>query len=210
MSKNNNKILKALVLILELLAIGLAVYIIVLPVWPALEYQYFSRLKTNEVKAPAVKPAANQAEPLNYSSSVSGEHLSINRLLIAKIGVNAPIIEAKNPQTGLSQGAWRMPESSTPDQGGNTVITGHRFKYLPPNNLTFYLLDKLITGDLVSLIWNKKIYNYRIKETKITPADEISILQPTSQPILTLYTCEPIFSKKNRLVVIGELIEEKP
>ncbi|OGF29899.1 hypothetical protein A3H09_02930 [Candidatus Falkowbacteria bacterium RIFCSPLOWO2_12_FULL_45_13] len=210
MLKDNNKILKALVFILELLAIGLAAYLIIMPVWPALKYKYFQLNQAGAAEAPDPKKTASQTEPPTNPLPAAEENISLNRLLIAKIGVNAPIVEAKNSEIGLSRGAWRIPESSTPDHGGNTVITGHRFKYLPPNNLTFYLLDKLITGDLVSLSWKNKIYNYRIKETKIVPASEVSILEPTAQPTLTLYTCDPIFSKKNRLVVIGELMEEKP
>ena len=52
--------------------------------------------------------------------------VSGNRVIITKIGVNAPIVESKSAEYGLSKGSWRIPESSTPDKGGNTVITGHR------------------------------------------------------------------------------------
>jgi sortase A len=97
-----------------------------------------------------------------------------------------------------------LPDSSTPDQGGNTVITGHRFKYLPPNNLTFYLFDKLAAGDIISVIWHEQEYYYRIKETKIVDKTETSILNQTREPILTLFTCHPIYSEENRLVVIAE------
>ncbi len=133
---------------------------------------------------------------------------STNRIVIAKIGVNAPIIESTNGDSALSQGAWRIPESSTPDKIGNTVITGHRFKYLPASNLTFYLFHKLEKGDIVSIIWQKKNYYYKINEIKIVNPKDLSILEKTEKSILTLFTCNPIYSQKNRLVVIGELIED--
>jgi sortase A len=107
----------------------------------------------------------------------------------------------------LSQGAWRLPETSTPDLGSNTVISGHRYKYLPPNNLTFYLLDKLAAGDIINVVWKNKEYDYRVRESKIVPPTQISILDPTEEPILTLFTCDPIFSEKNRLVVTADLIQ---
>jgi sortase A len=103
-------------------------------------------------------------------------------------------------------GAWRVPESSTPDKGGNTVITGHRFKYLPPSNLTFYLLDKMETGDIISVVYKEKEYYYRVKEIKIVDKTELSILAPTKEPILTIFTCHPIYSTEKRLVVTGDLI----
>lgn len=208
--KDKNKNLKALVFILELLAMGLVIYLIVLPIWPALKYKYFYQNKAGAAETQDIKKISSRTEQFISHLPKAERNISANRLIISKIGLNTPIVEAKNPEDGLSQGAWRMPESSTPDKGGNTVITGHRFKYLPPNNLTFYLLDKLKTEDLVSLIWRKKVYYYRIKEIKIVPAAEVSILKPTVKPILTIYTCDPIYSKKNRLVVTGELIKDKP
>ena len=91
---------------------------------------------------------------------------------------------------------------------GNTVITGHRFKYLPPHNLTFYLFHKLEAGDIFSVIWNEQDYYYRIKEVKIVDKTEVSILDSTEEPTVTLFTCHPIYSTEQRLVVVGELIEE--
>lgn len=195
--------LKALVVVLELLAMGLVVYLIIMPIWPALQYRYFQE---NPADAQDLKKVESRTVDLINHLPVAKKNVSLNRLIITKIGVNAPIVESKNP-VALNQGAWRVPESSTPDKGGNTVITGHRFKYLPPNNLTFYLLDKLTTGDLIALRWQKQAYYYRVKETKIVPATEISILEPTAEPTLTLYTCDPIFSTANRLVIVAELIE---
>ncbi len=37
---------------------------------------------------------------------------------------------------------------------------------------------------------------------------EVSILDPTEEPTVTLFTCHPIYSTEQRLVVVGELIEE--
>jgi sortase A len=107
----------------------------------------------------------------------------------------------------LNRGAWRLPDSSTPDIGGNTVITGHRFKYLPPNNLTFYLLDKLAVGDKIDIKWKGKILKYEVYLTKVVPAEDTTVIAPTDEPILTVFTCDPIFSTKNRLVVLAKPIK---
>ncbi|MCU0679516.1 MAG: sortase [Planctomycetes bacterium] len=117
-------------------------------------------------------------------------------------------MEAKDEKAGLARGAWRLPESSTPDKGGNTVITGHRFKYLPPNNLTFFLFDKLAAGDIISVIWQNKEYYYRVKEIKIIPPTDLSILDPSDKPVLTLFTCHPVYSTEKRLVIVAETVEE--
>ena len=207
-SANKNKMIRALVLTLELLALGLLLYIFILPVYPLLQYKFFTgETKNINIAAKDESIVKKKVEQIKNALPEAQYAVSPNRLIITKIGVNAPIVEGKNEQVGLNKGSWRVPESSTPDKGGNTVITGHRFKYLPPNNLTFYLLNKLETGDIISVIWQEKDYYYRVKEVKVVPATELSILNPTEEAIVTLFTCDPVYSTKNRLVVIGELIK---
>lgn len=200
-------IIKIILVLTELAAACLLLYLIFLPFYPILKYRLlFKNAATEEITdLENVKKTVVQ----NYNALPLAEYsVSANRLIIKKIGVNAPIVESASADYGLSKGAWRVPQSSTPDKGGNTVITGHRFKYLPPNNLTFYLFDKLQTGDIVAVIWEDKNYFYRIKEIKIVADTEISIMAPSLEPILTLFTCHPIYSTEKRLVVIGELIIE--
>jgi sortase A len=207
---NKNKILRALVITLELLALGLALYLIFLPFYPVLQYRLAAKGNKSIVQtAKDITVVKTKTEEFIKSLPQSDYAVSPNRLIITKIGVNAPIVESKNEAYGLDKGAWHFPDSSTPVKGGNTIITGHRFKYLPPNNMTFYLLDKLEKGDIISVIWQDKEYYYRVAETKVVPDTELSILNPSDKPIITLFTCTPIYSTEKRLVVIGELIEDK-
>ncbi len=224
---NNKKIwlFKTLALILGFLSIGLVVYMIFLPLYPLIKYQIIQfRLANNQsnrtatssplylalisAKPPVKPPAQPLSKPLN-SRLAAGIVKQSNRVIIKKIGVNSPIVEAPEDkwQSALNKGAWRLPQTSTPDRGGNTVISAHRYKYLPPNNLTFYLLDKLAAGDIVNIVWENKEYSYRVTGSKIVPPTEISILDPTERPTLTLFTCDPIWTEKNRLVVVAELIK---
>ena len=201
------KIKKILLLILEISAIFLAVYLILLPFWPVMRYNIYFNEKIAE-EAKDVEIVKEELKAVMKGLPSSEYSVSPNRVIIKKIGVNAPIVESVSSEYGLSQGAWHIPKTSSPDKGGNTVITGHRFKYLPPNNLTFYLFHKLEIGDIVSVIWKEKDYFYRIKEIKIVPDTDLSILNPTKNPTLTMFTCHPIYSTEKRLVVVSELIEE--
>lgn len=192
----------------EMFAVSLLLYLIFLPAYPALKYRYLVKDKFGD--DPQSLEIAKETAAQSYSAFPESEYsVSSNRLIINKIGVNAPIVESASAESGLAKGAWRVPQGSTPDKGGNTVITGHRFKYLPPNNLTFYLFDKLELGDIAVVIWEKNEYYYRIKEIKIVPATELSIQAPSKEPIITMFTCHPIYSTANRLVVVAELIEKK-
>jgi len=200
---NKNKRLKALVLTLELLALAVFVYLIALPFFPAIEYNMQDNTANNQQDIKSVEKAVGEIK--NHLPKTA-DAPPVNRLVITKIGVNAPIIDSQNEKYGLNHGAWRLPETATPDKKGNTVISGHRFKYFPPNNLTFYLLDKLAVNDIIFVSWQEKDYYYKVKEVKRVKNTEVSILNQSDKKLLTLFTCDPIFSQENRLVVISELL----
>jgi LPXTG-site transpeptidase (sortase) family protein len=205
--------------VLIVLAVLLFLYLILLPLFPAVQYELVGSrrgsdsqdlAKVKQEVAEIKKQTSSQeqdAAVLANGFPESGYSVSDNRLIIPKISVNAPIVESRSADYGLAKGAWRLPDTSTPPQGGNTVITGHRFKYLPPNNLTFYLFHKLEAGDIVSVLWEGEEYYYSIKETKVVEPTQVSITDPTREPRLTLFTCHPIYSQKQRLVVVAEPVE---
>ena len=202
--QKNKQFLRASVSILGFLVLALVAYLLLLPLYPALKYEFFKQASRGEnfKNFNDVKKATEEII-VNSPSENFG-----NRVIIAKIGVDAPIIESNSEDYGLARGAWHLSQGSTPDIGGNTVLTGHRFKYLPPSNLTFFLLDKLEKDDIISIIWQEKNYYYKVFDKRIVGASDPSILAPSEKPILTLFTCDPIYSEKNRLVVIGELMTQ--
>lgn len=127
-----------------------------------------------------------------------------NRVVIEKIGVDMEIVEGVSEKV-LALGAWRRPGTSTPKEGGNTVITGHRFQYTPPSSKTFFLLDELVEGDKVKVCWNGVLYVYEVMDSFEVLPDELWIEENTENSILTLYTCTPIWTASRRLVVRAEL-----
>jgi len=127
-----------------------------------------------------------------------------NRLTLESADVNMPVFLSEDSST-LLKGGWMVP-ISTPDQGGNTVIFGHRVRYLPPITNTFFHLDRAKVGDSVRFVWNGKEYNYRITSVRVVDPSDLSVIKQTDTPRLTLITCAPLFSTKYRLVVVGEPI----
>lgn len=181
----------------------LLVLLLLIPPW----YQELNyKLNLGQADRVIIGQEMNQASGKLFGGLPEAEYtVSPNRVIIPKIGVNAPIIEAETEEA-LNRGAWLLPDGATPDQGSNTIIAGHRYKYLPPSNLTFYLFHKLEIKDKVSIIWQEETYIYEIMEIKIVAPTEISILEPSQDSILTLFTCHPIYSTDQRLVVVAKLI----
>jgi len=127
-----------------------------------------------------------------------------NRLVIPKIGVNVEIVEGKD-ERALYRGIWHYPTTSTPDRGGNTVLTGHRFQYLAGPR-TLYLLDQMRVGNVIIVYWKGTEYDYVVRERKIVNPNAVEVLDSTPNAQLTIFTCTPLFTTKQRLVLIADPI----
>ena len=178
-------------------------YLLVAPFVPELNYQTRSLL---DVKYPEeeIFLGENTTEAARREYNYENTNLAKNRLVIPAIGVNIPIVEGKNENV-LFQGAWRRPNTSTPDRGGNTVITGHRFHYVPPHNQTFYNLNKLENGAKIFVFWKDKEYIYKVYESFVVEPEQVEIEDNLPGDILTLYTCHPLWTADSRFVVRAEL-----
>ena len=175
-------------------------YTIALPFLPGLSYWWKHRDNTTPPRVAAIVEA---------TKSENGTPLPGNRLIIPRMDMNTEIVEGPERTWGanLKKGAWRLPFSTNPSQGGNTVIAGHRFTYTESRSI-FYYLDKLQIGDEIGIRWDGKLYNYRVESSRTVPPTEVSVQQPTEDDRLTLYTCTPIFNPVNRLVVVAKPVKE--
>ena len=130
---------------------------------------------------------------------------TIDRMKIPAIRVDMQIAEGMSEKV-LNKGfAWKLPYTSTPDKGGNTVIGCHRYLYTSGSR-TCFNLDKVKAGDTMVVEWKGVRYDYRVREIKIVQPDDISILNATRESVLTVFTCTPKFTSKLRLVVIADLV----
>jgi sortase A len=151
----------------------------------------------NPSKAP--EPVGEQSDEIKLNSL--GQ---VNKIAIPSIGVNGVIYEGQTAST-LNNGIWRRPNTSTPDKGGNTVLTAHRFMY-ESGPITFYHLDKVKIGDKIYTLWNNKRYEYEVFEIEEVLPTQIEVEVNTKNPILTLYTCTPLWTAEKRLVVKAKLL----
>ncbi len=103
----------------------------------------------------------------------------------------------------LKNGAGHMPWTPLPGQPGNSVISGHRTTYGQP----FHDLDQLKAGDRIEVETAAGLHVYAVRETHVVAPTAVWVTQPRSGAWLTLTTCNPKFSARERLVVVAELIE---
>lgn len=177
--------------------------------WPILSARiswFLHGPKSNEITAEGHLPNIDSVDP---------EALKGNRVLIPKIGIEAPVIEISSPEDkyfaeALADGVVRYPNTSKPGEGSNAFITGHSSNYRWAKgdyNYVFSLLEKLEAGDEITVYYDREKYVYRVSEKKIVKPEDVSVLDPTEKPILSLMSCWPVGTALKRLVVISDQIE---
>lgn len=126
-----------------------------------------------------------------------------NSIEISAVNIQGRIVTSTDPGT-LETAFWHKGETGTPEKGGNMVITGHRYKYLPPYTNTFYNLDKINIGDIIKITWNNQLYFYSVERIFEVNPEDVYIETKTGSHQLTLYTCTPLWTANKRLVVTAK------
>lgn len=106
----------------------------------------------------------------------------------------------------LQRGPGHYPDTSLPGQPGNFAVAGHRTTYGAP----FFHLDQVQHGDIVWVTDRTGTrWRYEIVEQRVVAPAAVSVLEPdplgNGRPTLTLTTCHPRFSNRERLVVFAQL-----
>lgn len=106
----------------------------------------------------------------------------------------------------LRRGPGHYPDTAAPGAQGNFAVAGHRTTYGAP----FYSLDELRAGDEVRVTdGSGQRHVYRVVDREVVSPTAGWVLRDdplaTDRPTLTLTTCHPRFSARQRLVVFAEL-----
>lgn len=89
---------------------------------------------------------------------------------------------------------------------GNTVITGHRFLYRSPYVPSLYHLNEVGVGDVIEISRDRGLFTYEVLDILEVEEDGIWVEKGSEAPIITVYTCTPLWNPTHRLVVRGELV----
>jgi sortase A len=183
----------------KILVLIVAVYFLAAPMIPGISQRLSLALDDTKGHRYASIETASLIESGEIQSDALESIPEHNTLVIPQIGVDAQVYESTNEDV-LDMGIWRRPQSSTPPQGGNTVLAAHRYQRINGSN-TFYLLDELQVGDRFSVYWEQKEYQYEVFEVFVIDPSQTYIENQTQDDIITLYTCTPLWTGTDRLVV---------
>ena len=142
----------------------------------------------------ATKTLTNQAAKAEFLPDVVG------RLTILSANINHYVVFGATNKK-LEYGPGYILGTSLPGSGGNFAIAGHRTTYGAP----FGNLDRVQVGETIIFQTNTNQYKYKVIDVKIISPEDNYVLENYGDDRITLTTCHPKFSAKQRLVVIGQL-----
>ncbi|HRX63517.1 MAG TPA: sortase [Candidatus Absconditabacterales bacterium] len=147
-----------------------------------------------------------------------------NRLIVGSINLDVPLVDSKykeksdftqgNFDEELENGVVKYPTTPNPGSDGNTLLFGHtsqEWREHNPYGTVFSQLPKLEEGDIVKLIRDGKLYEYKVVEKIIvTPKNvnnQYQKYQDKGEDFLTLMGCYPLGRTDKRMMVTAERIK---
>jgi len=175
----------------------------------ALRQQFEHELQAAQVAptttAPTVAGTPGSTLPSNRGlvpsnpSATDGQPIAI--LQIPAIGVDFVVVQGTGV-ADLQKGPGHYANTSFPGNPGNAAIAGHRTTYLHP----FYNLNAVVVGDPIYVTTAQGTFRYNVTQTLVVKPTNVSVLDYTTTPTLTLTTCNPRYSAATRMVVQATLV----
>ena len=126
-------------------------------------------------------------------------------LRIARLEIEVAVLEGTDDWT-LNRAVGLIEDTAKPGSQGNIGIAGHRDGF-------FRGLKDIRVGDILELESIGRVDSYRVERTWIVEPEDVSVLDPTSTPSVTLVTCYPFYfvgSAPHRFIVRAEQTHTKP
>jgi sortase A len=146
-------------------------------------------------------------------------YFEITRLVLPRIRLETDVVRAPLVHKDDDSLTWDVPPfvaghaEGTAGAGeiGNAVLFGHVTSRSLGN--VFLTLDKVKVDDEVEVFSGSKLFEYRVVEVHAVARDDVSVLDPTDTPSISLITCtgtwNPVlWDYMQRLVVRAELVTD--
>jgi len=169
----------------------------------ALGYPFYTNLYQDRVQSRLNRELASPELEQKYREGRLEEGDSLTRIKIPKLDVDVVVVEGTSA-SALRAGAGHYPQTPLPCEVGNVSIAGHRTTYGKP----FANLDQLAPGDTIILETPIGACTYHVSaKPSITAPTDFSVIAATAEPTLTLTTCHPKHSARQRLIVKAAMVK---
>jgi sortase A len=168
---------------------------------------------------PEVGVLTDSGDPLQPVAVVAHRsYPAPDAIVIPSIGVESPVVPVGIVVNKDGELEWETPKhavghhagTATPGVWGNVVLSGHISSPIRREGNVFNRLPQVKLGDEVVLTTAEGVYTYQVVSRRVVEPTEISVLDPTDTPTLTLLTCYPDLIYTHRLVLRAEPVSHTP
>ena len=166
-------------------------------------YPFYTNLYEQRLQGQLDRQLASPELRDAYLNRQIGEGDSLTRIKIPRLGVDTVVVEGTTA-SALRAGAGHYPSTPLPCEVGNVAIAGHRTTYGRP----FHDLDLLQPGDRITLETpvGQCTYEMRVGPFIVAPTQVQVVNNTPNEARLTLTTCHPKGSARQRLVVTALMV----
>ncbi|HEX2701398.1 MAG TPA: sortase [Acidimicrobiales bacterium] len=167
-----------------------------------LGYPVYTNFYQSRVQSRLKRQIASPEHVARYKAGTIEDGDALTRIKIPALDVDVVVVEGTSA-SALRAGAGHYPKTPLPCEAGNVSIAGHRTTYGKP----FANVDRLKPGDTIILETPIGSCTYEVSKAPFvtTPVDFSVVANDASVHALTLTTCHPKGSAKERLVVKAAL-----
>jgi sortase A len=129
----------------------------------------------------------------------------VARITIPRLKLSAIVLHGSDDQT-LRRAPGHLENTAIPGEVGNAVIAGHRDTFFRP-------LEHIKIGDDIYLETTTGRFHYTAASTRVVKPQDLSVLDPTDEPTLTLITCFPFWvfgDAPDRFIVRAVGVDDEP
>jgi sortase A len=122
---------------------------------------------------------------------------------IPVLGLEDVVVYEGTDTETLKNGPGHMVSTPIPGQPGNAVVSGHRTTYGRP----FFDLDQVEAGDDIIVETSIGTHTYQVTQVLVVAPTDVWVTDPRPGGWLTLTTCNPKFSARERLIVFATMVD---
>ncbi|MSQ14890.1 MAG: class D sortase [Dehalococcoidia bacterium] len=176
------------------------------------------QLKNIEATQSNVSEPAFMLPVPQYPNLLPNTAPDVQWISIPSIDVDSATVELGTKLDNNGALVWETPDhavghhrgTANPGETGNVVMSGHISSPVRGEGNVFRRLPEITVGDDVLVTTPLGQFHYQVVQKKIVLPDEVSVMDPTPEPVLTLITCVPDLVYSHRLVVISRPVRVAP
>ncbi len=167
-------------------------------------YPFYTNLLQDRIQSRLDRQIASPELKQAYLDRKVGIGDSLTRIKIPDIDVDVVVVEGTTA-SALRAGAGHYPATPLPCEIGNVGIAGHRTTYGRP----FHNLDLLKPGSKITLETPIGSCTYEVTQDPfpVSPKQTEVVANTPDEATLTLTTCHPKGSARQRLIVKAKLVQ---